>query len=302
MSKDKYGVHISHCCYIHGCKYGDKDCPVESGEVAQKYRCYDCTEENEPYTLEEIKLLRETKSYRPNYKQLKSKITVLEAKLAENKEELLQKEIEISNLRNCEFVTTILDFNKLSADNIRLREQLADMKTNQGKEINRICKTHIEANEKLKQQLAEYEEELKVKEQSRLDWKKRANTYCDLIVSLNDILPNKQEKEITFAKVIDDVKELLAEKEKQIETQKSNIEFLYDLFVSPKGEQTLKAINQDKISFAVEQLERAKESLMRYAGAICNEDGSIKKYDYVIKNSDFEKHIDNQIKQLKEEK
>ena len=54
------------------------------------------------------------------------------------------------------------------------------------------------------------------------------------------------------------LKQQLAEKEKQIETQKSNIEFLYDLFVSPNGEQTLKAINQDKISFAVEQLEKVK--------------------------------------------
>ena len=58
--------------------------------------------------------------------------------------------------------------------------------------------------------------------------------------------------------------------------------------------------HQDKISFAVEQLEKVKNGFMRYAGAICNEDGSIKKYDYVIKDSDFEKHIDNQIKQLKE--
>ena len=74
MSKGNYGVHIAHCCYIHGCKYGDKDCPVVSGEVAQKHPCYDCDEEYEPYTLEEIELLRKTKSYRPTYKQLKEKI------------------------------------------------------------------------------------------------------------------------------------------------------------------------------------------------------------------------------------
>lgn len=74
MSKENYGVHIAHCCYIHGCKYGDKDCPVVSGEVAQKHPCYDCDEEYEPYTLEEIELLRKTKSYRPTYKQLKEKI------------------------------------------------------------------------------------------------------------------------------------------------------------------------------------------------------------------------------------
>ena len=74
MSKENYAVHIAHCCYIHGCKYGDKNCPVVSGEVKQKYLCYDCDEEYEPYTLEEIELLRKTKSYRPTYKQLKEKI------------------------------------------------------------------------------------------------------------------------------------------------------------------------------------------------------------------------------------
>lgn len=83
MSKEKYGVHIAHCCYIHGCKYGDEDCPVVSGEVAQKYLCYDCDGEDKPYTLEEIELLRKTKSYRPTYEQLKNKIADLETKLAE---------------------------------------------------------------------------------------------------------------------------------------------------------------------------------------------------------------------------
>ena len=60
MSKENYGVHIAHCCYIHGCKYGDKNCPVASGEVVQKHLCYDCEEEYEPYTLEEIELLRKS--------------------------------------------------------------------------------------------------------------------------------------------------------------------------------------------------------------------------------------------------
>lgn len=94
MDKEKYGVHISHCCYIHGCKYGDEDCPVVSGEVSQKHLCYDCSEEYEPYTLEELEQLRKTKSYRPTYKQLKTKLADLEAKLAESDEyiELLLEE------------------------------------------------------------------------------------------------------------------------------------------------------------------------------------------------------------------
>ena len=118
MNKENYGVHIAHCCYIHGCKYGDENCPVASGEVAQKHLCYDCEEECEPYTLEEIELLRKTKSYRPTYEQLKNRIADLEAKLAESEnkilelqeqsirdnqiynEELAEKEKEIKQLNN----------------------------------------------------------------------------------------------------------------------------------------------------------------------------------------------------------
>ena len=42
MEKDKIGVHVSHCCVIHGCKYGDEDCPVESGDFVQEYPCESC--------------------------------------------------------------------------------------------------------------------------------------------------------------------------------------------------------------------------------------------------------------------
>ena len=36
------GVHAAHCCKWHGCKYGDDDCPVVSGEVEQEYLCEAC--------------------------------------------------------------------------------------------------------------------------------------------------------------------------------------------------------------------------------------------------------------------
>lgn len=39
---DNTGVHASHCCKQHGCKYSDEDCPVESGAVAQMYACETC--------------------------------------------------------------------------------------------------------------------------------------------------------------------------------------------------------------------------------------------------------------------
>lgn len=34
---DRVGVHQTHCCPVHGCKYGDEDCPVDRQEVAPQY-------------------------------------------------------------------------------------------------------------------------------------------------------------------------------------------------------------------------------------------------------------------------
>lgn len=42
MDISRYGVHETHCCEIHGCKYGDEDCPVVLGIVKQKYECESC--------------------------------------------------------------------------------------------------------------------------------------------------------------------------------------------------------------------------------------------------------------------
>jgi hypothetical protein len=41
----RVGVHVTHCCALHGCKYGDADCPVKLGQVAQEYPCEQCPEE-----------------------------------------------------------------------------------------------------------------------------------------------------------------------------------------------------------------------------------------------------------------
>ncbi len=40
------GVHVEHCCAKHGCKYGEKRCPVVIGEVKAAGPCEEC--ENEP--------------------------------------------------------------------------------------------------------------------------------------------------------------------------------------------------------------------------------------------------------------
>ena len=35
-------VHTEHCCFIHGCKYGDKDCTVTTKKARQSYLCELC--------------------------------------------------------------------------------------------------------------------------------------------------------------------------------------------------------------------------------------------------------------------
>jgi hypothetical protein len=39
---DTTGVHRTHCCALHGCKYADDDCPVANWEIAQDYPCETC--------------------------------------------------------------------------------------------------------------------------------------------------------------------------------------------------------------------------------------------------------------------
>ena len=42
IPKEKWGVHNTHCCAKHGCKYGDSDCPVEMKLSKQVYPCESC--------------------------------------------------------------------------------------------------------------------------------------------------------------------------------------------------------------------------------------------------------------------
>ncbi len=37
-------VHVEHCCEIHGCKYGSKDCTVEFGNETATKPCEICAE------------------------------------------------------------------------------------------------------------------------------------------------------------------------------------------------------------------------------------------------------------------
>ena len=60
------GVHASHCCKWHGCKYGDDDCPVVNGEVEQLYLCEYCYEvlEDEEYLKKQLAQIQEIKKWK----------------------------------------------------------------------------------------------------------------------------------------------------------------------------------------------------------------------------------------------
>ena len=64
------GVHASHCCKWHGCKYGDPDCPVYNGDVEQLYLCEDCDWEleEEEYIRKQLVRIEEIKKWRESHK------------------------------------------------------------------------------------------------------------------------------------------------------------------------------------------------------------------------------------------
>jgi len=66
---DPRETHKSHCCVRHGCKYGEPDCPVASGEVEQLYDCESCAWDKEEFSeLEELRL------YKSEHERLKEEL------------------------------------------------------------------------------------------------------------------------------------------------------------------------------------------------------------------------------------
>jgi hypothetical protein len=70
MDKSKYGVHQTHCCTKHGCKYGDEDCPVVSGEIKQDYICESCDYDG-INSVEELFKKRKMMNYEKMWNELK---------------------------------------------------------------------------------------------------------------------------------------------------------------------------------------------------------------------------------------
>lgn len=62
-------VHTTHCCVIHGCKYGEDDCPVALGQEKQEYPCEYCLGKDE--ALEGLKQI--VKELRHSYQMSGSK-------------------------------------------------------------------------------------------------------------------------------------------------------------------------------------------------------------------------------------
>ena len=53
VNDSKVGVHVTHCCAVCGCKYGNDDCPVATKQLPAAYKCQDC-EEIPVYTRAEL--------------------------------------------------------------------------------------------------------------------------------------------------------------------------------------------------------------------------------------------------------
>lgn len=48
VPESEYGVHRTHCCSKHGCKYGNRHkCPVQNGTIKQDFPCHDCIYEGD---------------------------------------------------------------------------------------------------------------------------------------------------------------------------------------------------------------------------------------------------------------
>ncbi len=54
ITKLEQGVHRTHCCVVHGCKYGHPECPVVFDDLKQDYVCEECSEVEGWTTVEQV--------------------------------------------------------------------------------------------------------------------------------------------------------------------------------------------------------------------------------------------------------
>jgi hypothetical protein len=65
---NKHRCCPTHCCRLHGCKYGYDDCPVANGTVRQEYLCYNCGSDGLE-SFEELDALFELQGMNPELKK-----------------------------------------------------------------------------------------------------------------------------------------------------------------------------------------------------------------------------------------
>lgn len=78
MDEKEYGVHQTHCCALHGCKYGDEDCPVFEEKIKQEYLCEFCSDDGIK-SLEELFVKLETGSIPLTPQDIQMTVTIKEA-------------------------------------------------------------------------------------------------------------------------------------------------------------------------------------------------------------------------------
>jgi hypothetical protein len=281
----------------------------------------------------------------------------IEDDIENKKEELLQKEREIADLRQCEFVSTILDFNKLSADNCRLRDSISDLESKLAESEEKKESYRLQNDEHHLQLLQFYSrlgveafgadihekalEVLMIMKEQLVEFEKVMEKYdCKSVKKLNGRLYRYDQYETKIFNMEEEIKGLkqqLAEKEEEIERNNKTIDGILDGlddiencefcekvatscgFANCINDCSLCAKNyynemsftsknhQYKISFAVEQLEKVKSKIIERLNIIIenynDELYDRKEYmDMSWENNNIERFIDNQIKQLKEQK
>lgn len=194
-------------------------------------------------------------------KQLNNQIEIiadLEAKLAE-----AQKTIEIQRMSNDALIDENLDY----------RYDITDSAYEQAKYM-------VESwEEDYQQEIAELKQELEEKDKAIENWQ---TMYQSVMQSChNGIEEDKR------------LREQFAEKEQELEEVKKSKTYIMNFGDKVKEVQVIDD-NQDKISFAIEQLEKVKANVNK-----TDKNGYLIKFANLDERLKFYKEIDNQIKELK---
>lgn len=96
-------VHQAHCCAIHGCKYGEEDCPVVTKEVDQFYICESCPTDgiNDIETLNKAKKLSDLRLTQSEIDGISLSLTLDGEEEIFNEEEKERIKLKLDLLKKC---------------------------------------------------------------------------------------------------------------------------------------------------------------------------------------------------------